>query len=75
MAVLNELVRIHHERTNGSEAPTFIWNDEGLVTAILLPCAKPWDANAHTKEPGYEEAIRREMEEVIRREGPPIKLF
>jgi hypothetical protein len=73
-AVLGELVRLHLERHKGQEAPMFVWNDEGLVTAILVPCAKPFDPNAHTKEPGYEEAIRREMEEVIKKEGPPIRL-
>ena len=72
-AVLGELVRIQLEKYKG-EAPMFVWNDEGLVTAILVPCAKPFDPNAHTKEPGYEEAIRREMEEVIKKEGPPLRL-
>src|SRR5687767_11912583 len=74
MAIFSELVRLHLERNNGSETPTFIWNDEALVTAILIPCAKPFDPNAHTKEPGYEEEIRRNIQEVVRREGPLIRL-
>jgi hypothetical protein len=74
-AALSELVRLHLERHKGQEAPMFVPNGEGLVMSILIPCAKPFDPNAHTKEPGYEEAIRREMEEVIKREGPPIKLL
>ena len=74
-AALEELVRLYQEALKAKEAPVFVWNADGLVTAILIPCPTPFDPNAHTKEPGYEEAIRREMEEVIKREGPPIKLF
>ena len=74
MSILSELVRLHLERMNGSETPFFVWNEDDLVTAMLIPCAKPFDPNAHTKEPGYDQAIRREMEEIIRKEGPLIKL-
>jgi hypothetical protein len=72
-AVLGELVRIQLDKYKG-EAPMLVWNDEGLVTAILVPCAKPFDPNAHTRDPDREEIIRREMEEVIKREGPPLRL-
>jgi hypothetical protein len=72
---LSELVRLHRERFDNTDAPLFVWNAEGLVTALLVPCIEPFDPNAHMKEPGYEEGIRRDMEEVIRREGPPIKLL
>jgi len=72
--LLNELVRLLRERHDNTEAPLFVRNEDDLVTAILIPCAIPFDPSAHTKEPGYEEQIRREMEEAIRRDGPPIKL-
>jgi hypothetical protein len=74
-AALSELVRLHLERHKGQEAPMFVSNGEGLVTSILIPCAQPFDPNEHTKDPDREEQIRREMEEVIKREGPPIKLL
>jgi hypothetical protein len=71
---LEELVRIHRRRYDNLNGPLFVWNSEGLVIELLIPAETPFDPNAHMKEPGYEESIRREMEEVIRREGPPIRL-
>ena len=74
VAALSELVRLHQEHLKSTEAPLFVWNEEGLATAMLVPFAQPFDPNAHTKEPGYEESIRKEMEEAIRRDGPPLRL-
>lgn len=74
VVAIEELVRLHRERHKDTDAPLFVHNAEGLVTAILIPCAKPFDPNAHTKDPDREAIIRKEMEEVIRREGPPIRL-
>lgn len=68
VAVLSELVRLHQEHMKTTEAPVFVWNEEGLATAMLVPFAQPFDPNAHTKEPGYEESIRKEMQEVLRHE-------
>src|SRR6476659_5344521 len=68
VAALSELVRLHQEHLKSTEAPLFVWNEQGLATAMLVPFAQPFDPNAHTKEPGYEESIRKEMEEVLRHE-------
>ena len=68
-------MRLYQEAVKAKEAPVFVWNADGLVSAILIPCPKPFDPNAHTRDPNREEIIRREMDEVIRREGPPVKLL
>jgi hypothetical protein len=66
VAALSELVRLHQEHLKSKEAPLFVWNADGLATAMLVPFAEPFDPNAHTKEPGYEESIRKSMEEALR---------
>ena len=73
-AALSELVRLHQNRSNQAAAPFFVRNDVGLVTAIVLPCPRPFDPVASQNDPHREDRLHKELEDLVRREGPLIRL-